>query len=480
MADIHYAGQRPSDRYQMPENLQEELITLLTFDNERAQKIRARVAATSFEGANKEIAHAIYPYLDEHGKAPGVHLDTLLGPKLAEPKHGSKRFKRVLRTIKQIYEASSFNPDHVMGKLDDFVQHQSLREATRELLGVFNSNTPIDATTVTQLREIMQTALDHTTRPYGGQLASSISPRDTEFLWHPYLVAGEINIIAGRGNVGKGVMLANIAATVVLGREWPDKSGRAPKGHVLWAEDEDDFASAIVPRLMGNDLSGRLLQRVSLFDRDGYLRLDLKTFVREKDVKLIVLSPLNSFLPNMKNTNDEMAVRAALARLHDAVQGTDCAVAAIMHLSKKTDLDSIERVLGSGAYVNFSRSVLLLNQDQENERLRRVVHAKHNLSERGHDLLFEITNADSERHTQYLYTTWYQVPNGQDVVVDRFLDRGSTKPASKLSDDDKAAIRLRYEDGESAYAIAPDYPVSRQWIAKLARDEGWKQEKLVN
>ena len=469
LADIPHP--EPVSLAEAPESVQENLLTLLAVDTERALKIRSRVLVTYWEGAYGKIARAIYSYLDEHKKAPGlVHLVDLF-PNAKDQE--SKRLKKVFRMIKRMHEHPSFNADFVMSQLDDFINHQTIKTATRELIGGVQSSSLIDATKVVELRGIMQDALDKTSKSYGGRLLSNITPRNPQFLWWPYLVAGEINIIGGKGHIGKGVMLTDIAARIAKGQAWPDKSGRAPKGRVLWAETEDSFETTIAPRFIGHEVVGKAMKNVLLFNRDEFLQLDLRSFIQENSVKLVVLSPLNPLLQKIKNTNDEMAVRNALIRLHDAVQDTDCAIAAIMHLNKKTDLDAVERLLGSGAYANFSRSILLLNQDEMYKGWRRLVHAKHNLSEEGRNLLFEINNSDSER-SQYLYTTWHQVPDGQNADADTFLDRQRSRSnAQKLSDKGKLEIEARWETGEKASVIASDFPVSKRWINELAKKEGW-------
>lgn len=470
LADIPHT--EPVSLAEIPHALQEDLLTLLIYDTESALKIRSRVSALSFEGIYSDIARSVYPYLDKHRKAPGAHLDTLLGGKL-DKSSKAKRLHRALKIIKRIYNAPTFNAEYVMGELDNFVDHQRLKTFTQELLGVFNRQAQIDKSLIAELRGIAQGMVDDTSRSYGGQSAASIVPRDPVFLWHPYLVAGEINIIGGKGGIGKGVMLSNIAAKIVTGGQWPNGSGRAPKGHVLWGEAEDSLETTVVPRLIGNDVGVRALQNITLFNREDFLQLDLKGFVREKGVKLIVLSPLNSFLPKLKNSNDELTVRRALERLHDAVQDTDCAIAAIMHLNKKTDLDSVERLLGSSAFNNFSRSVLLINSDEEHEGWKRLIHAKWNMTEKSRDLLFEISNTDGGRN-QYLSVNWHRVPDGQDVDADSFLDRRRARSnAQKLSDKDKRAIKVRWEAGEKANKISDGFPVTKRWINELAKQEGW-------
>ncbi len=90
-------------------------------------------------------------------------------------------------------------------------------------------------------------------------------------------------------------------------------------------------------------------------------------------------------------------------------------------MNKKPDLTAIERLLGSVEYANFVRSVLMLNQDNKPGMVR-AVHAKHNLSPQGDDLLFSIHNTRPKKpRGQYIAINW-EKPNSninQDYLFDR-------------------------------------------------------------
>jgi hypothetical protein len=84
---------------------------------------------------------------------------------------------------------------------------------------------------------------------------------------------------------------------------------------------------------------------------------------------------------------------------------------------QKADLDAIERMLGSVAFKNFVRSVVILRE--EPDKLVRLVHAKHNLSDRGEDLLFSKHNTQPKDHPrgQYLRLDWEKADENIDKAT---------------------------------------------------------------
>jgi hypothetical protein len=252
-----------------------------------------------------------------------------------------------------------------------------------------------------------------------GCKGATVKPRHTDWLWHPYFPAGELALLGAKGGVGKGQATASVVARLTTGILWPDGSEKAPAGHVLWAEAEDSINKTVVPRLIANRAD---LGRVTFFNEEDFAALDLRRFVKEHDSRAIVLSPIMSFLPKLKSHIDELAVGSELRKLRAAVDGTLCALIGIAHLNKKSDLDAIERLLGSVAFANFVRSVVLLASDKDQKDVRRWVHAKHNLSVRGDDLLFQTKHVGEDPRDQFVKVEW-QIPGGDNIDVDSFFDR---------------------------------------------------------
>ena len=203
-------------------------------------------------------------------------------------------------------------------------------------------------------------------------------------MWFPYLPAGMISIIGAKGGSCKGLTCASLTAAVTTPSLWPDGSGPAQQGAVLWCEAEDPIPEVVLPRLIA---AGADLSRVTFASRAAFAaEQDLRGLIQKTGVKLIVQSPMVSFL-KLSDIVSELGVREVLERCQASIDGTGCALIGITHSNKKADLAAIERILGAVAFTNFVRSVLLTAPEDVDEGTYRLVHAKHNLSTKGDDLI---------------------------------------------------------------------------------------------
>jgi hypothetical protein len=259
-------------------------------------------------------------------------------------------------------------------------------------------------------------------------LASNIAPKSTQWLWYPFIPAGEMTVLAAPGGVGKGLVGADIAARVSTGRDWPMSEESAPFGNVLWFEAEDRINTTVVPRLIAAKAErGRIgIEK----NPQEFYQLKRGT-LRLQGVKLIVLSPLFSFV-QLRDINNELEVRSGLERLAIKIDDLQCAILAIMHPNKKIDLAAIERLLGSVAFGNYVRSVLLLSAEDTDNRTARLVHAKFNLSIKGDDLLFTKVNRrpTTNPRGQYIGIDWQRAAENIDAG-DAFARKRINKSAAQ-------------------------------------------------
>ena len=241
--------------------------------------------------------------------------------------------------------------------------------------------------------------------------AESLAISQTHWLWYPYIANEHINIIAGMGNEGKGLVCIDIAARVSRGRAFPETPEKTTKGHVLWCEMEDDIGSTIIPRLHA---AGADLCEISILNQNAFLKTSdvsklaiLGDAIREKKPRLVVLSPMNSFLGSI-NINKETEVREVFEKLRLFCEGHDCAILGIAHANKNTEVSSIERISGSVAYVNFCRSVVFVKTENADKGSRRFIHGKWNMSKKGSDLLYTPTYVgdDPKQRDQFVRVTW--------------------------------------------------------------------------
>jgi RecA-family ATPase len=279
----------------------------------------------------------------------------------------------------------------------------------------------------------------------GFTVASSIPPKSTEWLWYPYIPAGELTILAAPGGVGKGLAAADIAARVSRGCDWPMSDEPAPLGNVLWYEAEDRINKTVVPRLIAAKAN---LEHIAIEkNAEAFFALQRST-LQQLRIKLIVLSPLFSFL-QLKHIGDELEVRAGLEQLGAKIDDLGCAILAIMHPNKKIDLAAIERLLGSVAFGNVVRSVVLLAA--EDAETARWVHGKQNLSIKGNDLLFVKSNRKQATHPrgQYIGIDWER--------ADENIDASTAFERKRITDEDKsAAAWLKEHLGDSKWHKLPD------------------------
>jgi hypothetical protein len=258
-------------------------------------------------------------------------------------------------------------------------------------------------------------------------VASSIPPKSTQWLWYPYVPAGELTIMAAYGGVGKGLVAVDLAARISRGCDWPLSDEPAPLGNVLWYEAEDRINTTVVPRLIAAkaDLDHIAIEK----NAEAFFALKRSTLKRQ-GVKLIVLSPLFSFL-QLKHIGDELEVRAGLEQLAAKIDNLGCAILAIMHPNKKIDLAAIERLLGSVAFGNVVRSVVLLVA--EDVDTARWVHEKYNLSRKGDDMLFVKQNRNPDRpRGQYIGIDWSRAEEN--------IAAGTAFERKRVSKEDQSAV----------------------------------------
>jgi hypothetical protein len=210
----------------------------------------------------------------------------------------------------------------------------------------------------------------------------------------------------------------DFTARLTTGARWPLSEQVSEMASTLWCEAEDPRAQVLVPRLIA---AGGNRELVFFANPRELALLNLAAFVKERSIALIVLSPLVSFLNGLKDVIGELGVRRTLQALQEAIEGTHCAAIGICHLNKKTDLAAVDRVLGSVAFVNFSRSALLVAKDHDDDGAVRLVHGKFNLSVKGPDLLFRPQHIGDDPIDQSVRIEWEQ-PD-EDIDPDRLFDR---------------------------------------------------------
>jgi putative DNA primase/helicase len=195
---------------------------------------------------------------------------------------------------------------------------------------------------------------------------SAIQERETEWLWHNKIPAGELCLLTGLAGQGKTFWTCYLAAMVSNGWNWPDGTP-CPKGNVLFFRGEDSIEKTMKPRLSAN---GADVSNVFLFDSisDGsVLTLNCITEIRDGIAKthgkndlplrLVIIDPMADYLGDTKE-NSNVEVRGVLKQLKSIADETGVVFLLIQHLGKG-DRESIQqRVLGSTGIVASCQKVV--------------------------------------------------------------------------------------------------------------------------
>jgi hypothetical protein len=89
----------------------------------------------------------------------------------------------------------------------------------------------------------------------------------------------------GLPDEGKGQILADMAARVTRGDEWPCNEGRAPQGNVILLSAEDDASDTVVPRLKAAGADLRKMRLLVISGKNNpvvtvWLRIPISLFDR--------------------------------------------------------------------------------------------------------------------------------------------------------------------------------------------------------
>jgi hypothetical protein len=235
---------------------------------------------------------------------------------------------------------------------------------------------------------------------------SDVPVEIVNWLWQNRIPTRNMTNIAGDPGLGKSMLMMDLAARVTTGRSMPFalSVGQEPMS-VLILTGEDDLANTLKPRLIaaGADTShvyvlegishepdGRVTQMISIPDDIPLIR-DL---IIEYGVVLVIIDPINSFLADRVNSNQDHSIRRALSPLKILAEDTGVAIVTISHLTKDSQKAAQYRINGSIGTVGAARSVLLVALDPEDEESRIIAGIKANLSPMANSLKFHIEQGE--------------------------------------------------------------------------------------
>ena len=206
---------------------------------------------------------------------------------------------------------------------------------------------------------------------------SDVPCEETEWLVPDVLPRGEISLLGADGGTGKGIWQAQLIAYVTAGRT----SGFFPQppettGSVLLFSGEDDPGKVLKARLTA---AGADMSRVMVVTSDAYFArtgsplcipdTSFAKYVGKAAPALVIIDPLQSFLPAGVEMASRNQMRSALLPLKALCAKHGCAALISMHTNKRANVSGRARLADSSDIWDIARSVLMMGRDKNSEKL---------------------------------------------------------------------------------------------------------------
>jgi hypothetical protein len=197
-------------------------------------------------------------------------------------------------------------------------------------------------------------------------------------VWDRRILAQYLNLLIGEEGIGKGNLVAWLAARLTRGELLGDFYG-TPRP-VAFIGDEDDWDRVWVPRLKAAGANLKLANQIKETPR-GVVDIAkdaaiLSEYIKSDQPALMFFDQLLDNLGAADSWKDKQ-VRDAISPLRRLVQDTDCALLAAMHPNKREG-EFRNRISGTPAFNALSRSSLLIGRHPHEEDRTVVVRAKSN------------------------------------------------------------------------------------------------------
>ena len=213
--------------------------------------------------------------------------------------------------------------------------------------------------------------------PVGPGVLADVPLQNVDWLVPDLLPRGELSLLGADGGTGKGLWQAQLIACVTTGKT----SGFFPvppaqTGKVLILAGEDDPGKVLKARLLaaGADMNQVLcLTADDYFQRTGQpltLRDEaLAKFAAKAGPLLLIVDPLQSFLPAGVEMASRNQMRSILLPLKAIAAAQQCAVLLVMHSNKKMGVSGRARLADSSDIWDIARSVLMMGRDKNSGQL---------------------------------------------------------------------------------------------------------------
>lgn len=218
---------------------------------------------------------------------------------------------------------------------------------------------------------------------------SNIEPKEVKWLWYPYIPYGKLSVIQGDPGEGKSTLVISLVARLTNGQPMPDGYEINEAGIAIYQCAEDVMADTIKPRLQqaGADCS----KVAYIVENDIALTLEdgrIETAVKETGAKLLIIDPLQAFIPPDTDMQSAIKMRMLLRNLARIADSYGCAVLLVGHMNKGNSGKALYRGLGSIDIAAIARSIMMVSRDEAHPEIRYLCPIKSSLAPEGKAIAF--------------------------------------------------------------------------------------------
>lgn len=204
--------------------------------------------------------------------------------------------------------------------------------------------------------------------------ASDVTIAEPEWLIPGYVPRYGITTLGGEGGTGKTSIICNIAAAVTTGRHPFMLDGiqipfQGDPEKVLFFSAEDSWKYVLGKRLINNGANMDLIKYLPPSD-PNFVDLNLngellEQFISEHKPGLVLLDPIQSFIPENLRMGDRNAMRKCFTPLLGYGETYKTTFIIVVHVNKQSGVYGRKRIADSSDIWDASRSVMMLGETQE-------------------------------------------------------------------------------------------------------------------
>lgn len=204
--------------------------------------------------------------------------------------------------------------------------------------------------------------------------ASDIVIAEPKWLIPGYVPRYGITTLGGEGGTGKTSIICNIVAAITTGKHPFMLDGmqipfQGEPERVLLFSAEDSWEYVLGQRLINNGANMDLINFLSPSNPE-FVNLNLngellKNFIAEYKPGLVILDPVQSFIPEKLRMGDRNAMRKCFTPLLGYGETYKTTFIIVVHVNKQSGVYGRKRIADSSDIWDASRSVLMLGETQE-------------------------------------------------------------------------------------------------------------------